>query len=155
MLTYDVNNAIFDRLDLHNPETEKAVRELVARALRQATAETRRAVQAALPNDPRQAYRAVRNLVYRRVLGGNVSILNPRRGGGRTRSRRTEQVDGYFGADRAFILRFVNSGTRQRTTRYGNRGSITARNFFAPAAEPAIRRAAEIIEQETQKILKL
>ena len=50
----------------------------------------------------------------------------------------------YAGIDRGFILRFVNSGTTDRTagTRggrlSGNRGSIDARNFFRPLGDKAL-----------------
>ena len=64
----------------------------------------------------------------------------------------------YQGASRAFVLRFLNQGTGERTagTRgghlSGNRGSIAARNFFEPLAGAALnvvsQHLAQIIEQE-------
>lgn len=67
-------------------------------------------------------------------MGATVSLNNPKSGrsgkvirasitrtGGasgilrhRKRSERTEQVDGYWGKDRAMILRFINKGTIER-----------------------------------------
>lgn len=119
----------------------------------------------ALPNDPRRAYMAVRHSVYKRILGGQVNILNKRagrlnskmsvyhpprtlragqRGGNRRkRSSKTDRIDGYYGNDRGFILRFVNSGTIVRDTRYGSRGSIKARNWFGTSATKVMNKAAE------------
>lgn len=132
--------------------------------------------------DPRQAYRAIKRMVYKRVLGGNVSILQkPRgsvkkvpvpdqkfklktalnskgnhRGGNRIkRSQRSEDLMSYWGTDRGFILRFLNSGTDTRQSRIGNRGSISARNWFPSAGleemKAASEQLAQLIEQEIEK----
>ena len=106
--------------------------------------------------DPRGAAHAVRRAVYKKILGGNINILNrtkaagnrssyeaPRkvfpgmkghRGGNRTiRSMRTEDILHYGPLDRGFILRMVNSGTNPR---YSGGGRVelgkysSARNFF-------------------------
>ena len=120
-----------------------------------------------LPNDPRKAYQAVRHSVYKRVLGGQVNILQKSRAGGRMsiarpprtlrpgqrggnrrkRSARTNQVDGYIGSDRGFILRFMNAGTVERKTRYGKRGSIRARNWFGTSSAFAMDTAAGKLEE--------
>jgi hypothetical protein len=61
-------------------------------------------------------------------------------------------VDSYFGKDRAFILRFVNSGTQTRRTRFGNRGAIAPRNWFGNLGprelELAAGNLAEVIDDE-------
>jgi hypothetical protein len=85
----------------------------------------------------------------------------------------------YAGEDRQFILRFVDSGTNQRAierltevkrksggskfvwrqdaSKYGNRGSIAARNFFKTGADPRLRRAteylADLINEELEAML--
>ena len=74
------------------------------------------------------------------------------------RSARTDSVDTYFGKDRAFILRFINSGTGMRRagtrggTLSGNGGSIAARNWFGSMAPHEMELAAEnlsvVIEDE-------
>ena len=87
----------------------------------------------------------------------------------------------YAGEDRAFIVRFVNSGTKQRAisrqmefkkasggskfrwvkdaSKYGNRGSIAARDFFRAGAGPRMQRAvdylSDLIDQELEDILKV
>ena len=146
-------------------------------------------------DDPRGAARAVRTSVYKKILGGNINILNskkahgtnsyepPRtlrpgqRGGNRRpRSQRTNTVMHYAGEDRQFILRFVDSGTKQRAierltrvsgtnkfrwtqdaSKYGNRGSIAARNFFKAGAEPRLIRAteylADLIDEELEAMM--
>lgn len=117
-----------------NPKTQKALQKLIRKALMQARVELSSYIETKFKKgDPRGAARAVRTSVYRKILGGNMNILNgkkahgsnsyepPRtlrpgqRGGNRReRSKRTDKVMHYAGEDRGFILRFVNSGTQQR-----------------------------------------
>lgn len=154
------------RLMVTSPGTRRALRKAIGNVLRRTRNKIAKDVKSGLNSDPRQAYKAVKSSLYKQILGGNVSILNPRkaglnlpynkrrkldanpnqRGGNRrTRSDRTEQVDGYWGKDRAFILRFVNSGTEDRLTRFGNRGSIRARRMFEISATYQMQAAAEEI----------
>lgn len=155
---------------------EKEIQKLIRKVLKEARGRLSADAQAALPNDPRQAYRAVKHSVYKSILGGSVSILNKKRrsgksypvpeqrerkgrGGNRlTRSKRTEEIMSYYGDDRGFILRFLNAGTQVRSSRYGNRGSIAARNWFPGASqkqmEVASQQLTELIEKEIQKLLK-
>lgn len=86
-----------------------------------------------MDTDPRQAYKAIQHRLYKRIFGGNVSLLNSRklhgesnyepprtlrpgqRGGNRRkRSERTRKLMSYSGEDRGFILRFLNNGTKVR-----------------------------------------
>ena len=178
-----------------NPKTQKALQKLIRKAIMQARAELSDYIKTKFENgDPRGAARAVRTSVYRKILGGNINILNgkkthgtnsyepPRtirpgqRGGNRRpRSVRTNKVMHYASEDRGFILRFVNSGTKQRAierlmkvgenkfrwvqkaSEYGNRGSIAARDFFRAGAEPRMQRAADylaaLIDDELENIL--
>jgi hypothetical protein len=127
-----------------------------------------------MDEDPRKAFLAVKSSIYRKILGGNVSILNPRKAGARyqlvrprkldqnprqhggnrrKRSERTNTIDSYFGKDRAFILRFVNNGTNDRQTRYGNRGRISVPgNWFPNMGQKELELTAEnlanIMEEE-------
>lgn len=130
--------------------------------------------------DPRHAYKAVRNSVYKQIFGGQINILssrkrgaptryqrprklddNPHQRGGnrRKRSLRTMQLDSYEGADRGFILRFQNAGTVDRETRYGNRGSLRARNWFGVSSayqmDAAATKVAVMIEQMLDSEFKL
>ena len=163
----------FGQLMVDNPETRKRFRKIIREELKDAVKRLREDAKYEMKEDPRKAFRAVKSSVYRKILGGNLSILNPKRAGARymlvkerkidrnpfqrggnrrKRSARTEQVDSYFGKDRAFILRFINSGTTTRRTRYGNRGSIAPRNWFGNMGAHEIELAAgnisELIDDE-------
>lgn len=169
-----------------NPKTQKALQKLI----REVVLEARRMVVNSIKfdnGDPRNTRQAVRTTVYRKILGGNLNILNSkkahgknsyqtpitsrgtRRGGNRmARSPRTQQILDYAPFDREFIMRFVDSGTKQRfvgfrnamkanhnrylqtkdrwdagENRTGNRGAIAARGFFSRYGERAMEMAAE------------
>lgn len=137
-----------------------------------------KSAKSALPDDPRQAYKAVKALIYRSCMGSVVSILSPKRAsktvraqvirvGGtsgifrtRERSDRTNKVDGYWGKDRAFILRFLNRGTTRRDafTRSGgkktNRGSISAKNFYQAGASEAEDKVVSYLKTEILNAVK-
>ena len=187
MINLDFDNAAIVRqkqaleaMLVSNPDTAKAVRSLISQEIAKARAAISQSARGSLRTDPREAYKAVRRSVYKSILGGQVNILNSKggasssgssyqpqrkldanphqRGGNRCkRSARTGQVDGYTGKDRGFILRFVNSGTTTRQTRYGNRGSIAARNFMASAGQRELEAAAErlgaLIDQELVRLM--
>ena len=122
------------------------------------------------------------NIYNSRKAHGSTSYEPPRhpshRGGNRrTRSGRTAQIMGYDALDRGFILRWINDGmtkTRPRTINFtpnegrkvdkwnkhpntGNRGAITARNFFRGAGERALVQAtdalANLIDEDLMSIL--
>ena len=172
---------------MSNPEMEKRVQGLIRKVLLAARRTVAQAAQGKMRSDPRQAYKAVKSSVYRQILGGSVSILNRRRssGGGssyepprnpsprggnrRPRTQRTIDLQSYDGADRGFILRFLNAGTNDRniefssnpkraevkrgsrggdvskygkTVNTGRRGRIAPRNFFADSSHTAMQKAA-------------
>lgn len=180
MVSLEVNDAVvleqkqvLEQALSTNPKTQKALQKLINQALKEIRPEVISAIRSSLGSDPRQAARGVRRIVYKKILGGNINILNmkkkageptayepPRkldanphqRGGNRVpRGARTQQVMHYGPHDRGWILRIVNSGTGARTagTRSGrlsgNRGSIAARNFFGRAGMPALMKAADIL----------
>ena len=164
-----------------NPDSAANIRKLITQEIAKARAAISQSAKGAMASDPRQAYKAVRRSVYKSILGGQVNIFNPRggasssgssfvkarkldnhphqRGGNRRkRSARTDQVDGYVGKDRGFILRFVNSGiSKPRQTRYGNRGVIPARNWLATSGQKDLEAAAErlsaLIDKELVKMM--
>lgn len=163
-----------EQLLLTNPQMEKAVQGIMRQVLAAARKKMTAAARDAMNNDPRQAYKAVRTLVYRQILGGNINILNKRRAGGgggsykpattlqpgqrggnrRPRSQRTEQIMSYMGSDRGFILRFVNNGTAQRETKYGSRGAIAARNWFGNNSQRVMEEAAGQFAQMIDNLIK-
>lgn len=207
MFKWEADNAVFiqeqktlEAAMTTDPKVKKALQQLVRQVILQARRDVVRSIEFT-NGDPRNTRQAVRTTVYRKVFGGNINILNskkahgtnsyepPRklrpekRGGNRmARSPRTQQIMSYSGLDREFIMRFVDSGTKQRfvgfrnaqksnSRRYldtkqrwdlggnrtGNRGSIAARGFFARYGERALEIAADklatLIDTELTNIL--
>ena len=175
MIDIEVNQQILHNqnealaaLFVSNKDTRNRIRKIIREEMKDAAKRLREDARYAMDEDPRKAYRAVKSTVYRKILGGNVSILQRRRAGARyqlmrerkldrnpnqrggnrrPRSARTEALETYYGADRSFVLRFLNSGTVSRGTRYGNRGAIAARNWFTNVAPQEMNLAA-VIEEE-------
>ena len=171
-----------ESLLMSNPSMEKKVQGLIRKVLLAARKQIVGDIKngSVMKSDQRQTYKAVKSAVYRRILGGNVSILNKRKAGARgpvppivhkletqvnskgnhrggnrmPRSRRTEDLLTYQGSDRGFILRFLNAGTEGRESRVGNRGSIAARNFFGTSSQQAMERAAEQLDNLIEELIK-
>lgn len=120
-----------DQMLASNPDMEKKIKQIIRKALAAARKRVSSEVASAMSSDPRHAYKAVRTAVYRRILGGNLNILGNKRrgtassyqptrtlksgqrGGNRmSRSERTMRMESYEGADRGFILRFLNAGAK-------------------------------------------
>lgn len=163
------------KMQTDNPRTRKELQRIIRKAIGEARRNVSQDAGRVLDNDPRHAYKAVRNSVYRSILGGQVNILpskkrgaatrhqyqrkldkNPHQRGGnrRPRSMETMRYESYEGKDRNFILRFVNAGTAERETRYGKRGSITARQWFGASSTNRINQASEVIVGEIEKMLQ-
>lgn len=208
MFRFEADNAVFieNQRTLEaalstNPKTKEALQGLVRKCIFEARRQVAMSIKFA-NGDPRNTRQAIRSTVYRKVFGGNLNILDPKkahgknayqtpqtnrghlRGGNRmARSPRTQQILDYSGLDREFIMRFVDSGTRQRfvgfrnaqksnSRRYletkqrwdagggrtGNRGAIAARGFFARYGERALEIAADklatLIESELKNTLE-
>jgi hypothetical protein len=170
-----VNEALA-RLMVTHPDTKKRIKKMLQAEAKKVRKNISKDVHDNMPNDPRRAYTAVKRSLYKRVLGFNVSILNPRRGsvksmsiwrpprkldenpdqrGGnrRRRSDRTNQVDGYMNSFRAFVLRFNNSGTANRETRFGSRGAIRTRRVFETSASFQMEGAMNEISQMIEEIM--
>jgi hypothetical protein len=176
MIALDVNDSVvveqrkvLEQALSTNPKTQKALQKLIQEVLTEARQQVVTAARGALDTDPRGAAHGIRRTVYKKLLGGNLNILNMRkragqptnyepphtlrphqRGGNRVhRGSRTNTVMHYGPHDRGWILRIVNSGTTERTagTRggrlSGHRGAIAPRNFFAPAANSSLMHAAD------------
>lgn len=180
-----------DKLMMSNPNMEKKVQKLIRKVLMEVRRQMGNAAKASMKSDPRQAYKAVKTAVYRQILGGSVSILNKRksgtrfsayepprklregqRGGNRkAMSQRTKDLISYAGADRAFVLRFINSGTQDRVVNFnyresrktdkwnrhpntGNRGKILSRNFFGDRSHREMENAAENLTKLIDELIK-
>lgn len=140
-------------LDYKEIDKKATQQKLVDTELKRVQKATQAAARDAMGNDPRQAYKGVRLTKYKRIFGGNVNILSPRKGStyvmsgeaarirNRFRSERSKMMASYAGPSRSFVLRFIEGGTVQRTagTKYsskggsGNRGAITAKNYMSTA----------------------
>lgn len=187
----DINNGTFqvqgmdaltdklDRLQLNRPSMEKKIETIIRKAINKAKKIVSEQARGAMPHDPHESYKAVKTMVYKQILGGNVSILTKRRasskrssyepprtlrpgqrGGNRVkRGKRTQGLMEYTGTDRGMILRWLNSGTTNRIagTRggrlSGNRGSISARNWFPNAGERGMTEAAQYIVSEIDRLI--
>lgn len=162
-----------------NPELRKKLQDAIRQDVWVARQSVVRNMSGIFDNgDPAQARRAVRNIIYEKVLGANLNIRdmkrgtaswrvrqvdrkveqNPRMRGGNRRKRtfKTVRMHGYEGKARGMILRWVNQGNKgDRDTRYGNRGAIRARNFFEPLASAAFdvvsQHLAQVIEEEIER----
>lgn len=162
------------KMQTDNPRTRKELQAIIRRAIGEARKNVIRDAKDVLENDPRHAYKAVRNSVYKQILGGQINILSSRRrrtptkwvkpkkerpenalgGNRRKRSTDTMRIDSYEGADRGFILRFLNAGTTKRETRYGNRGSLRARNWFGISTTFQLDAAASRVAEEIETLLQ-
>lgn len=184
-----------EQLLTDNPDMKRRLQGCIRKILMEARSRLSKEAQSGLEMqaDPRRAYKAIRSAVYRRILGGQVNILSPRRasGGGkssyepprnpskrggnrRPRSQRTQDMMGYEGSQRGFVLRFLNQGTQPRYSGYGrngnnarereiyqkhhadgrgNRGSISARNWFGGASHQQLEKASESLQQLIDRVL--
>ena len=121
-----------DSLLLTDPTMEKQIKHIIGKALKHMQTLMSKKAADAMLSDPRNAAKAVRYTVYRRILGGNVNILRRKKASGKSsgyvperhpssgrggnrmqRTERTIRMDGYEGVDRGFILRFLESGARK------------------------------------------
>lgn len=125
-----------EQLRTDNPGFDKRLRAVIRKALGEARANLRKEAQLGLDmkSDPRHAYKAIRFVVYKRLFGGNVNILNSRKAGAETawknprtlrpgqrggnrRLRTSSDLDKYEGVDRGFILRWLNNGMTKTSLR--------------------------------------
>lgn len=139
----------------------------ITKQVRQSLSKVRKAVAGSLnfKSDPRMMRQAVQQTVYKKVIGGNVNILDPTKKGrksifiryakggksgkprNRSVSQRTELIRSYYGKDRAFLLRMINTGKNMR----GHAG----RKGFFNRTEGLMKTAAseinECIDNELQQ----
>ena len=161
------------RMQTDNPRTRKELQRIIRKAIGEARKNVIKDAKDVLENDPRHAYKAVRNSVYKQILGGQINILSSRhrgaptkyepkrtlqegqRGGNRRkRSAETMRYMSYEGVDRGFILRFLNAGASERETRFGKRGSLTARQWFGRSSAFQMDGAANKVAEEIERMLQ-
>ena len=148
----------------------------IKRSVRQGAAE-------AIPSDPRKARQAVKSFVYKDGMGTSINILPRKKSGSgkiyrssvvrtggvsgikrkRYKSKRTAQIESYWGADRAFILLFIERGTILRVTnethskaiKPSRRGSIFPRSFFRKSVDRSKASAETCLREQLEAKLKL
>ena len=169
---------MLDRLRYENLVKSSDVRKVFAKVAKPVKQSVQQGARSSMKKDPRKAWKGVRVITLKGGKGVVVGLLNPKKAGNamavgsnstggksgirrkRKRSARTNQVDGYQGADRSFILRMHNQGTESRMagTRDGNmkaanRGRLTAKRFFDRAAS-GMQRASQQLSVELGKIIE-
>lgn len=129
-------------------------------------ADVRESVHKVVGNDKRQAYLAVQFGLWKKVLGGVISIAGERngssvpytppetklrtgRGGNRMKkSAYTIRHQSYSGEQLAYVLRFLDGGAKNRVALgRANRGDIRARNFFVSSCNRAFQKLVEEMEK--------
>lgn len=149
-MAYEVK--LESQITLHTFARDPKFREMLQEGIRAVMWSIRndasKEIQEILKNDPRSAYRAVHNSVYKKIIGGNINILTQRkalRKGNpipapsnrygkitgatyRGRTRRTLDFYGYNGIDRGMILRWLNDGTSERYTKNMDGGRFNVAN---------------------------
>lgn len=177
-----------EALQTEDPSMKKHLQKIIRTMLMGVRANLMKDAKSGLQmdSDPRSAYKAIRTAVYRRILGGQVNILQkrkagkpgsyqkpleglPARGGNRWgRSQRTIDLEGYQGTDRGFVLRFLNQGTDDRNirsytgrdgdrhdiSRGGNRGHISARNWFGNRSQQELENASANLEKIIDELIQ-
>ena len=162
-----------DKLKTSDPELAKMLQDAIRQALKAVRNELSKNAKTGLQmeSDPRQAVRAIRHSVYRRIFGGNVNILQ----GGNRKKITSEDLGKrqYFGAERGYVLRFLNQGTRERfvgfrnnkanAARYeaylksgdrgGRRGHIDARNWFGGASETELKKMSATLDEYINRVI--
>lgn len=175
----DANLEAFGHMMTSDPEMAAIFRKYIRNVLKEARKKLTTDARSYMNSDPRKAAQAVKFSVYKGIFGGNLSILQKKRGqagakyelrrqriveqnphmrGGNRRPRIDDgrnRLDYYYGSDRGYILRFIGSGTVDRTSRFGSRGSIRQSNWFGHTApwhmEEAAAQVAEAINEYVNK----
>lgn len=168
------NSETLGRLMTKDPYMAQEMKTFIRKALKEARKNLSKDAANYMNSDPRKAARAVKYAVYKSLFGGNLSILAKRRAGapssyvrprtlspgqrGGNRIKREDddrnRLDKYFGADRGFVLRFISSGTVERKSRYGKRGSIRQTEWFGHTAPWQLESAAEKVAEAINEYVK-
>lgn len=131
----DLTQKGLEKLLTDNPEMRKKLEEVIRKLLWEARERLALNIKNMYGGE-RESWRAVRNIVFKKVIGGNLNLMNMKRNkaqwkaipktrkveqnphmrGGNRRwcSLSTIRSEGYEGKARGFILRFQNEGTTDR-----------------------------------------
>ena len=167
------NQEKFEHMLTYEPNFDRHIRTLIKKLLQEARKHISQDIKNYIKEDPRKAARAVKHSVYKQLFGGNVSILKKRKAGAkydlirqrklqtgqrggnrRTRYESRNRLDQYYGSDRGFILRFLSSGTVDRESRFGKRGSIRRTDMFGHIAPFHMQQAAKDLAANINEYIK-
>jgi len=154
-----LENIRFDKADRR--PVNKIIKKELATARKEVLKDAKRVVR----RDPRKALSGLRYVMYKRVFGGKIDIFEPKNktytaswnperklkphqvgGNRRKQSSTTRKKNEYWGASRAFVLRFFNAGAHQN-----RRGKMPGEGWFGNAAKTAAQKASERIGIEMRK----
>ncbi len=147
------------------------VRKIVREEMVRVRAEVQNEAKGAMKKDPRKAYKAVQMLLYKgapkSVFGGNVNILRPKKNENtrmavwslmrkrgkirrrRKRSEKTNQMDGYMGKSRFFVLHWIDAGAKR-----AKRGVMSPTNFFTRSAGQGMKTVAANVREKVGALIK-
>lgn len=172
--------AMCERLQYEQLVKASDIRRVFAKVAKPVKASVQQGFRSSVKSDRRKAWKGVRVITLKGGKGVIVGLLNPRKAGNamamppkpdggksgirrhRKRSARTNQVDGYQGADRSWLLRIVNqgtvngprlAGTRGTLQKAANRGELSAKRFF-DRAEAGMKQASQQLTKELEKIIE-
>ena len=160
--------------------SRKEKREAVRRAVKPLQQGVQESFKREFKNDPRKAVKAVKVLRWKDGSGATVSLHNSKKAGAsvawptgtkrpRPVSGETKRMNGYYGKDRAMILRWLNLGTKDRHINFtgvpkrdkprkskmiGGRGHITGRHFFDPGIRLNEKKCIELLTQYYEMLCK-
>lgn len=118
----------FEELLSTNPKMREDLEYAVDVILKDAREQASEEMKRYFFDSAHETHRAIRRIVYKKVIGGELNILNVKRAlrqgkvspSYRGRTADTQRILSYTGIDRGFILRFVNDGTNERWTKNMN-----------------------------------
>lgn len=132
-------NTFFNAMDLTNAERVKAIKSALRKSALIVRKQTQSNLVASVPGTNHKSskkgvsYKALKNevnlAIYRDASGARIDLLDKRRKG-----------------SRAYMLKFFEGGTKERTKGH-DRGSINATNFFSNAVNSKKAEAEKSLEQ--------
>lgn len=164
-----------------SPKGDAIMKKITRKAINHVLKQSRKSIRQTFPDDKRRLYEGVRASVWKKSIGGVVTIAgknkagdgskssSPRssrrrgRGGNRiTASSRTLKIRGYKGKDALFLLRWLETGTDDRYNaahplRDGSsgsrayRGHLTAGNFFEKSIRFGLNDLDSVIEKASEE----
>ena len=77
----DVIGERLDKMRMQDKMVKKQINFLVKKVMQAALKKTRAETRQKMKSDPRKAYQAVKMMVYKKIIGGNLNIFAPRKAG--------------------------------------------------------------------------